>query len=313
MFDPVRMQIRLVATPERVFEALTNAQALEAWFCEYADITRQYYSFWGRFSPEAPNRETGQHPLIAQTFARELIYDWHLKGAETRVTIKLLPHDSSTLLLLWHSASETSDDHFYHLEDFWFLALENLRRYLDGKPSDARVDYTNAMRGDIHHETLVDAPPERVFEVLLRPEEVERWIATHATIEPVIGGKFDIGWGESTQGVKILDLIPNEKLSMSVPEDPNYGNPNRAETIMTWTLEESGGKTRLTFTQSGFDSDEDVSHIYTGWRSFLNWVRSVAEYGAKWQPPLVVLSADSVAYPASIVRAQSEIVEELKA
>ncbi len=311
MFNPVRMQLKLAAAPERVFEALTDAAALEAWFCEHAEITPEHYAFWGRFTPKAPDQTQGQHVLVSRVAPRELVYEWQLKGAASQVTIKLLPRDEETILTLRQTATDVTGN--YHLEDFWFLAMENLRRYLDGKPCEARIDYTQPMKGDIRHETVVDAPASRVFEVLINPDELDRWIATKATVEPQIGGKYDIGWGEYTAGVKIVDLVPNQKLSISTPEDPTYGNKNRTETIMTWILEESDGKTRLTFIHSGFDVDEDVSGIYTGWRSFLNWVRSVAEYGADWQPPLVIVPPGMIAYAASIVNAQNEIVDELKA
>lgn len=310
MFNPVRIQLKLATPPDRVFQALTNTEALTAWFCEKAEITEQHYAFWGRFTPEAPDQAAGQHPLVTRTPGRELVYEWRLKGALTRVTIKLLAREGGTLLTLRQTATEVTGS--YHLEDFWLLVLENLRRYLDGKPCEARVDFTDPMKGDIRHETLIDASPQRVFDVLLKPEELERWIATEATIEPKKGGTFEFGWG-GPMGIKILDLVPNEKLTLGWPEDPAHGSGKRTQTVLSWTLEGSGGKTRLTFTHSGFDADEDVSGLMVGWRSFLNWVRSVAEYGADWQPPVVVLSPESIAYPASIHRAQSELDEELKA
>ena len=79
-------------------------------------------------------------------------------------------------------------------EDFWFLALENLRRYADGKESDARVDYSNPTRGDIRHETEVDAPASRVFNVLTNPDEMNRWIATDAKVSLEQGGDHNFGW-----------------------------------------------------------------------------------------------------------------------
>lgn len=311
MFNPVRMQIQIASSAEKVFAALTDARVLETWFCEHAEITPQNYAFWGRYTPEAPNREAGQHPIISQIAGRELVYDWRLKHAVSRVTIKLLPRDDGTILTVRQTASESAEDKWYHLEDFWFLVLENLRRYLDGKPADARVDFTQSMKGDIRHETLVDAPPERIFDALLNPAQVERWIATKAAIEPTVGGKYDIGWGGS--GEKIIELTPNEKLSIYLPENPEYGNPKRTHTTLTWTLEASGGKTRLTFTHSGFDTDEDVSGMYTGWRTFLNNLRSVVEYGPAWQPMLVPLAPDAVGYSAAIIAGQRHVVDELKA
>jgi uncharacterized protein YndB with AHSA1/START domain len=313
MFNPVRMQIRLAQAPEKVYQAITDPRALEQWFSEHAEVTPQQYDFWGKYTPEAPDRAEGKHPLVSQTADRELVYDWRLKHAVSRATIKLLPRDGGTILTVRQIASESAEDKWYHLEDFWFLVLENLRRYLDGKPSEARVDYTNPMQGDIQHSTLVDAPPEKVFDALMRPEQVERWIATKATIEPVVGGKYDIGWGDSSAGVKIVELVPNEKLSITMPEHPEYGKPGRSHTTMTWTLEGSGGKTRLTFTHSGFDSDEDVSGVYVGWRSFLNNLRSVVEYGDAWEPMLVPVAPEAFGYSGAIIARQNELVDELKA
>jgi hypothetical protein len=81
---------------------------------------------------------------------------------------------------------------------------------------------------------------------------------------------------------------------------------------MTWVMRENNGKTWLTFTQSGFDADQDVSGIYTGWKSFVNWVRSLSEYGAAWQPPVPVLKSDAIGYPGAIFAAQDQIVDELR-
>jgi len=102
-----------------------------------------------------------------------------------------------------------------------------------------------------------------------------------------------------------------------LPENPEYGNPKRTHTTLSWTLEASGGKTRLTFTHSGFDADEDVSGMYTGWRTFLNTflnnLRSVVEYGPAWQPMLVPLAPDAVGYSAAIIAGQHHVVDELRA
>ena len=82
-------------------------------------------------------------------------------------------------------------------------------------------------------------------------------------------------------------------------------------TIVTWEMKENNGKTWLTFTHSGFEADHDVSGLYTGWRNFVNWVRSVSEYGAAWYPPIAVLNP-GMGYPASMYSAQDQIVEELR-
>jgi hypothetical protein len=82
-------------------------------------------------------------------------------------------------------------------------------------------------------------------------------------------------------------------------------------TVVSWVMRENNGNTWLTFTHSGFDADQDVSGLYTGWRNFVNWVRSVSEYGAAWQPPISV-KADLLGYPGSMHAAQDQIVAELR-
>src|ERR1700690_3421951 len=96
------------------------------------------------------------------------------------------------------------------------------------------------------------------------------------------------------------------RISWDLPPDPY----SQKGTVMTWVMRENNGKTWLTFTQSGFDADQDVSGLFTGWRNFVNWVRSVSEYGAAWQPPISVLKPDAMGYPASMYSAQDQIVEE---
>lgn len=305
----VRMQIALSHPSEAVYAAITNAQALESWFCQHAnvDLAQNQYDFWGKFSPEAPDREQGRHRVFSYEQNQSLVYDWQMASGLTRVTYTLLPHENGTVFAVTHVPV---DHEAYLSEDFWFLSLENLRRYLDGKPADLRVDFTNPMKGDVYVETEIDASPERIFEVLLRPEEVERWIATKAEIDPQVGGMFLLGWGEYPALGKIQELIPNQKLAVRGEEAME---PEKREfTVVSWELKPSGGKTRITFIHSGFAADDDTSGIYVGWHTFLNYVRSLSEYGANWQPPITLLAPGTVGYSRAINDAQDQIVDVLR-
>ena len=288
----LQMLIRLNAPVDRVYKALTDNAELEAWFTEHANISlsEKRYDFWGRFTPEAPDREAGKHTLLAHEAGKYLKYGWHLEGKDTTVEIWLLARDARTVLLVKHEGAMP--------EDFWFLSLENLRRYLDGKPVDARVDFSQPMLGDIRHEIEIDAPPEKVFPALIRPDQLERWIATNAHVEPRVGGDYDFGWGMPPH--KIVELVENERLSLS-------GLMGENENILTWTLEGSGGKTRLTLVHSGFAPDQPNEGLWLGWRNFQNWLRSMVEYGEGWQPPITQLSeGHDIGYAKSIFDAQGE-------
>ena len=104
---------------------------------------------------------------------------------------------------------------------------------------------------------------------------------------------------------KIVELEPDRKLAYEWEEE---GEGDTQMTVVTWTLEESGGKTRLTLVQSGFSDDANVDGIHVGWRNFLNWVRSLAEYGDEWKPPVLQIKdlAWATIYSAAINEGQAE-------
>ena len=77
---------------------------------------------------------------------------------------------------------------------------------------------------------------------------------------------------------------------------------------MRWTLQPEAGGTRLSMLNSGYTTDADTAGLHVGWRNFLGWARSAAEYGADWQPPLLQLSPDAIAFPRLMLDLQGELV-----
>ncbi len=306
MTDALQLQVAVAATPGDAFRALTDSAALAAWFAERADVSlpARRYDFWGRFTPEAPDREAGRRPLLAAARGERLSYGWRVRGAETTVAIDLAERDGRTLVVVRHQgAPRGHDPGSYTLEDFWFLALENLRRHLDGGRAPVRCDFSAPMTGDIRHTVDRDGVPGEVFGALIRPEQLERWIASRATVEPVVGGRYDLGWGAAGP-VKILDLAPGERLAYSWE-----GETGQPETVVTWTLEGSGGGTQLTIVHSGFAPDAPTGGYNAGWLNFLSWIRSLVEDGPGWAPPTPATAPGQERfYPAAIARAQGELV-----
>ncbi len=277
-----QIQIVLPAAPERLFRAWTDE--LAGWFAEHDEVSIPYkrYDFWGRYTPEAPNREEGRHPLLEVEINRRLKYGWRILQLDTTVSVNMETHDGGTVVAVTQEGVPRSHDiSSYTFEDFWFLSLENLRRHTDGKPP-VRCDFSKPMLGDIQHTIEIDGSREAVFETLIKPEQLERWIASKATIEPIVGGRYDFGWN-GVGPEKILELTPNERLAYSWPEDGE-------ETVVTWTLEESGGKTRLTLVQSGFAPTKPTGGLNAGWLNFVSWIKSMVEYGPGWKPAFIPLS-----------------------
>lgn len=308
MSKTLRMQVKINAPAERVYTALTSTTALETWLAESAevDLSANKFQFWGKYMPATPAKDSGHMAFISTKPNRQLKFRWTIGTQETSVEFKLLSRNELTILTLIQERGETGHhQQQVNHEDYWFLQLENLRRYLDGKPSDARVDFSQPMQGNVLHMLESDASPEEIYAALTDPELLERWIASDAKVKAEIGADYDIGWGIP---IKIVDLIENQKIATKWSEVDAEGK--ESSTIVTWTLEASGGKTRITLFHSGFADDVDNSGIWAGWMNFLNWLRSVAEYGKDWQPPLVQIANSDyyAAYPKAIADAQRELL-----
>ena len=302
----VRMQVTVNATAERAWAALTDSGALEAWFAEHAavDLAAGRFDFWGQYSAGTPNREAGHHPLQGCEPGRWLEYAWRRGAHETLVRTTLHPRGERCIVALEHSAgSNRHEDDIapYALADEWFIALENLRRWLDGKAADIRIPWSQHLLGNIEISCLVDAPASRVWAVLCEERELERWMATAAQIELRVGGAYELGW-PGMQPMRIQQLQPQRLLvySMSDEDEP--------EAIVRWTLQEEAGGTRLSLLNSGYAPDDDTSGLHVGWRNFLSWARSAADYGADWQPPLLQLSPTAIAFPRLMLELQHELV-----
>ncbi len=310
----LRIQMTIDTTPDVVFDALTQTDALNGWLSSQAEVSleEQHYAFWGKEIPDNPDKTQGTNPITRYETDRLLEFSWQVKdGIDTIVTIKLLPKDNTTVLTLLQTRVATGSYHsaISNMEDFWFLSLENLRRYLDGKPCDARVDYSKPLTGDVVWSTDIDADIDTVFDVLTKPEKLNRWIASDASVNLKVGGELSYGW-KGVPPFKIVELEPGRKIAHDWAEANEKGEIQT--TIVTWTLEENNGKTRLTLVQSGFADDENTAGIQVGWRNFVNSIRSVAEYGDNWRPPTIKINNDALIsyYADSVGEAQSEFITE---
>ena len=278
-----------------------TAEALETWFAEHADVDlpARRYDFWGRYTPETPDREQGRHEIIATEQDTRLRFSWPLKGVTTEVEYRLHPHDDTTILTVTHTGCDTDNSAPCASEDFWFLVLENLRRHVEGRAVHSRFDFhTLNSKEDIRHKIEIDAPADVVFSKLVDPAELNRWIAYNAAVDPQVGGTFDLGWGGGEEYTsKILEIDPPNKFV--------YGFAG-TQTV-TWTLEGSSGKTRLLIVHSGFGPDT-VPGERLGWLNFITWIGSMSEVGPSWQSPLCLVNKE---YPTFYSRSLNDRQSEL--
>lgn len=302
MTKTVQMQVALAHPIATVWEKLTQTDAIKQWFAEEAhiDLHQNAYHFWGRFTPNTASRADGEH-IITEQSASHLAYQWHSGDPKPHVIYRLKDHPTGSLFVVQQQKSDSAEPSFtsFDDEDFWFLSLENLRRYLDGKEV-LRCDFSGPKTGDIHQELTIDGSAEAVYQTLIRPDQLERWIASRADLEVKAGGKLDIGW--DGLGFKMFDVEPNHKVSWEWQEGDKT-------TISTWTLSESNGKTRVTFVHSGFGSTDPTEGLQTGWFNYLYRIKNMVEYGPSYVPPILQVPTEMAwIYAKSINDRQSELV-----
>lgn len=278
----VHTEIDIAAPMRDVYEALTEAPRLEEWFCEHADVALEEgrFDFWGRFTPGTPDRDGGRHPVLAFEPGRLVRFAWPVLGAETIAELSLREEGSDrTVLAVKHQDVPAWEPGQIFIDSFWENSLENLRAILEGASPGPRDDYSVPARGDIVVSVDIGAAPAEVFRALLDPDAVERWMGEgEVSIDPRVGGRYDVGWKEGGP-VEIVRLEPDRELAYS------WTYEGEEPTVVTWTLEGSGGTTRLTLVHSGFDPERRSDDYRFGWQSFLNRVKFVVERGTAWTRP----------------------------
>lgn len=275
MSETVTIKARLRAPIERVHRALTDAGELTTWLAEHAEVDLPHtYAFWGRYTPEgdAPH----QRPLHIDD--RTIRLGWLIDGHDTTVDIALAEQDGETVVELsqshfpgWQVAMEETNIRGV-LYTFWAVSIANLADHLEGRELGPKADFTSPeMRGEV----LIDGKQADVFDALLDQEKFTRWFGARVGIEPYLGGRWAMGGlANDTSPAKILELDQDRKMAIGWSDGQ----------VTTWELAESAGRTRLTFTHSGFDEGHPPYGAWTGWLSGFAELRRFVEQGADWRP-----------------------------
>jgi uncharacterized protein YndB with AHSA1/START domain len=239
-----------------VHQALTDAGALRAWLAEHAEVELpDRYAFWGRYTPEGD----APHQRLLHVDDHTLRLSWLLDGEDTTVEI-VLEEDGAGATVL-----SLSQSHFDFqdalsgatirgvLQTFWCQALSNLADYVQGREIGPKIDFTTA---DLRGEVDIAASMEEVYDSLVDSAKASSWFGYPMEIEPYEGGRVGMGGLENNpHPAKIIDLDPGRLVSV------DWGPSG----ITSWELEGSGGRTRLTFVQSGFDATRPPYAAWGGW------------------------------------------------
>jgi uncharacterized protein YndB with AHSA1/START domain len=271
----MRLKARVAAPLSDVRTALTDPTALRTWLAEHAEVELpDRFEFWGRHTPEGD----APHQRLLHVDDRTLRFSWLIGGEDTTVEFGLEEESAeSTLVTLTQSHvpdwSEVAAGAgvLGVLHTFWALAITNLIDHVEGRDLTPKCDFTSA---EMRVEVFIDASREAVYESLVDPVAFSEWFGTKVDIEPHVGGRFAMGGFEhDPQPAKIVDLVPGRRVQLAWEGDDSF--------IDTWELADSGGGTKLTFVQSGFDEPD-----YGAWAGWLGGVAELRRYHElpAWRP-----------------------------
>ncbi len=280
MTKTIRISVDVARSVSESVAAFTDEQQVTAWLAEDAqiDLADGVYALAGPSIPGTPEAGSGPMELLSFDDGAQLRFSWHLLDDDTTVTLTFTSIDGGTRVAIEH-AGLSEQEWGWTVAGFWATTAENLCAWLERRVVGPRYDFRQLVPGDLEVSAEIDAPASEVFRAIAEPAMVQRWmLSDNVTIEPEVGGTYDVGW-EDDGPVKIVDLEPDRQLSYSW-----HSKALGYETLVTWDLAESAGKTKLTLVHSGFAPDSRQDSYRTGWHNFLVQIKYLVEEGDAWQP-----------------------------
>src|SRR6185312_3867272 len=165
----------LAATPERVFQALTDEAQLTRWFAEHVEVALQpggEFRFWGKHTYGAPARAQSSQKVLRVEAPRLLAFSWRLEDRDSEVTFQLAPEvgksDSIVLEVKHHFPEAPAVGRALELiDDLWRMHFANLRAHLEGS-AVCLPDFADPS-SRLFYTILRNPPRHKVFEALLEP------------------------------------------------------------------------------------------------------------------------------------------------
>jgi uncharacterized protein YndB with AHSA1/START domain len=248
-------EIDIDAPAERLWRALTSAPELERWFCEHADvdIDAKRFEFWGRFTPGNPPREQGTQRVTDLSIHERLGFDWRWNDCDTKVTISLRPAGNGTTVNVLHEGVRDRMQPTEHVPShLWSTVLGHLKTYVENDWVGPRYDWAAPHMGGFTVAADIEATPEQVWEQLV-PLGYES--PTNPIRRPGRNENEDFAYDVGViEGIKVLDVKAPARYQLE------WGVGSRTPSILTYTLDGSEGRTRITIVQSSF-TPEAVAHF----------------------------------------------------
>ena len=140
-------------------------------------------------------------------------------------------------------------------------------------------------------DTLIEAPPDRVWRALARQEAWRHWFNAKTQLEPRLGGSFRVeGSHRGTPYVFVGEVVafdpPREIAVTWIPVGTDWPFPD-LHSIVRFTCEPEGSGTRVRVSHEGFERlpepfrTKELGDFSRGWSADeeLAWLRDYVERG----------------------------------
>jgi len=136
-------------------------------------------------------------------------------------------------------------------------------------------------------EVIIDAPVKKVWAALTEKEQFGKWFLPAEELKPEVGTTFHMtGYFEGKaypHVCTVTEVIPEKKIAYTWEIEGDLG-----ETLVTYELEQTGDKTKVTMTHSGFDKypfdapQESRDGYANGWEKIINvYLKDYVEKGVE--------------------------------
>lgn len=285
--------------PARVWQAFTRPDELERWWCDTARVdlvpggalefggpTLISDAALGKSPAGEADRESQDGltrcEILRVTEGELLEFRWELAGVPTTVTIHLENQFEQTHLRVTQSADSPlswSDDPAQ--PNWWWVALVNLRNYLENGSAPLRFDYLRALergRDPVHFSVSFTTFPWVIWKKLTDPEEIRSWWSDGVKLAAEAGATFESGTSRflqiGTGPEQVLEVEPEKTLKF------DWGWPDGSRGTVTWTIEEEEASTRVTLVIEDPHEDPDQPlALPLEWAIKLLYLKQMSERG----------------------------------
>jgi uncharacterized protein YndB with AHSA1/START domain len=302
--DAVAAEVDIAAPPERVFKALTdpaearqwgNAPGFELKIWEMEARRGGKWRFLCKETSGKANKynveEFDHHGEILEIDPpRLLVYTWITNfhddtARKTVVRWELTPTATGTHLKVTHSVLAQEPKAREDYAGGWPGLLQAIKNHAE-KQSNSVVPDQDA----IVCQTLIAAPPDRVFQALVDPRRVPQWWGGQGAGQAYRCTKFEnelrVGGSWRSSGVTgdgATFEVFGEYLEIDSPlllvHTWIASWTGDVKTVVRWELQVAEQGTRVTVRHSGLAAHPEIGQSYRAWPRMLSWLQTFLEKG----------------------------------